>query len=272
MKNENSDLKENLINNGVNDKKLDKYSINVNKNIQNNIKNEQVLSNKICTSKYNIFNCFPKIIWEQFSKSSNLYFLALAILQMIPNISQSGGNPVMLIPLIFVVTVNGVKDLWEDYNRKISDNRENKSKSSVLISNEKIVQNWEDIKPGNIVKISKDEYFPADIVLLYSTNKNGVAYVETKNLDGETNLKYKESIRVTYRNIKNKTSEFEKEIYIKNIYGIINCDMPNNNMYEYEGIYYHDNNNEEIDVNHSNLSLDETKNNMTNYEGRLYIF
>ena len=45
----------------------------------------------------------------------------------------------------------------------------------------------------------KDEYFPSDLLMIYSTNKNGVAYVETKNLDGETNLKYKESVKNTYR-------------------------------------------------------------------------
>ena len=42
-----------------------------------------------------------------------------------------------------------------------------------------------------IVKIHSEEFFPADIVLLRSSEPKGVCYVETKNLDGETNLKHK---------------------------------------------------------------------------------
>ena len=37
------------------------------------------------------------------------------------------------------------------------------------------------------------EYFPCDMILLNSSNPNGVCYVETKNLDGETNLKHKKA-------------------------------------------------------------------------------
>lgn len=50
---------------------------------------------------------------------------------------------------------------------------------------------WAYIRVGQIVKIRRDEYFPADIVLLNSNDPQGICYVETKNLDGETNLKYK---------------------------------------------------------------------------------
>jgi magnesium-transporting ATPase (P-type) len=224
------------------EKDKDIYSINVNTKIQQYITSQDLLSNKICTSKYNFINALPKIVCEQFSKVGNIYFLFLAILQMIPSISQSGGTPTILMPLIFVVVVNGVKDFCEDYKRKQSDNRENKTKC-VLVGNGyescRIV-NWEEIKPGDVVKIYKDEYFPADLVLLYSTNKNGVAYVETKNLDGETNLKYKESVKNSYRLLKQFGSEHERENVIKKTFGIIQCDKPNAHMYEFDGIYYYE--------------------------------
>jgi len=42
-----------------------------------------------------------------------------------------------------------------------------------------------------IVKIRKDELFPADLILLNSSGPKGICYIETKNLDGETNLKHK---------------------------------------------------------------------------------
>jgi magnesium-transporting ATPase (P-type) len=36
-----------------------------------------------------------------------------------------------------------------------------------------------------------EEFLPADMVLLRSSEHKGICYVETKNLDGETNLKHK---------------------------------------------------------------------------------
>jgi P-type E1-E2 ATPase len=52
---------------------------------------------------------------------------------------------------------------------------------------------WKDLKVGTVVKIVKNQYFPADLVLLNSSANKGICYVETKNLDGETNMKHKQS-------------------------------------------------------------------------------
>jgi magnesium-transporting ATPase (P-type) len=215
-----------------------KYTVNVNSRV---ITKKKLNLNRIRTSKYNYFNAIPKILCEQFSKVSNIYFLGLAILQMIPVVSPSGGSPIMLIPLIFVVLVNGIKDFIEDLQRNRSDERENKSKCIHLEKNITNKVHWETLNPGDIVKVKKDEYFPADLVLLYSPNKAGVAYVETKNLDGETNLKYKDSVKMTYNIIKQFENESERDEVIGKTYGNILCDQPNTLMYSFDGVYYYEN-------------------------------
>lgn len=51
---------------------------------------------------------------------------------------------------------------------------------------------WQDIMVGDIIRLKRNDLVPADIVLLHSDGYNGIAYVDTMALDGETNLKAKQ--------------------------------------------------------------------------------
>lgn len=53
---------------------------------------------------------------------------------------------------------------------------------------------WEDLKVGDFVRLRCDEHIPADIVLCATSEPENVAFVETKNLDGETNLKSRNAV------------------------------------------------------------------------------
>ena len=52
---------------------------------------------------------------------------------------------------------------------------------------------WYNLRVGDVLKLERDEAVPADVVLLNSQGLNGVAYIETMALDGETNLKSKQT-------------------------------------------------------------------------------
>ena len=123
-------------------------------------------------------------------------------------ISDSGGTPVMLVPLTFVVLVSMIKDIFEDMKRHQSDNLENNR--SVSVGNPTTGKFeptlWKKLHVGMIVKIYQDEFFPADLILLNSSAPKGMSYIETKNLDGETNLKHKMGNKdlVNYLNGENK--------------------------------------------------------------------
>jgi phospholipid-translocating ATPase len=78
-----------------------------------------------------------------------------------------------------------------------------------------------------VVKVYKNQYFPSILLLLSSSDKDGVCYVETMNLDEETNLKVKRWLEATLG--LNENEEFRK------FKGTICCEDPNPNLYTYVG-------------------------------------
>ena len=202
--------KQNNSNNNNNYKLLENNNNNNNKNNSNESEilnffdykifinqtlNNQEKSNKISTSKYTFYNAIPKILIEQFSKIANIYFLIIAIFQMFKEISNADGKPVILLPLSIVVLINGIKNYYEDWKGKKSDEEENMKNILIYNKNTKTFENkkWCDIKIGDILKIEENNFFPCDCIIISVSEKNGLCFIETKNIDGETNLKHKKA-------------------------------------------------------------------------------
>ena len=92
-------------------------------------------------------------------------------------------------------------------------------------------QIWETVKPGMLLKVNDDEFFPADMIVLQSSDPVGGLFVETKNLDGETNLKTKK----VHKEINKKAVNFVDNDWFK-LQGKVNCEAPNNAIYKFEGV------------------------------------
>ena len=126
--------------------------------------------------------------------------------------------------------MSAVKDIFEDAKRHKSDNQENNSEAEILNLETKKFEKraWRNIKVGNIIRVTNERFFPADIVMLSSSGHKGLAYVETKSLDGETNLKHKvcnqEVLAVTMT-----------ENELSKVKGTIECEPPNEHIYEFKG-------------------------------------
>ena len=218
----------------------EEYKIEINK-YHHKINNKKVkipkkLKNYISTSKYTWYNFIPKILYEQFSKMSNIYFIIIAILQCFPEISNADGKPIILMPLSVVIIVNSIKDFYEDWKRKKSDDEENNRKVEVydLDKEQFVIKKWKDIFVGNILKVKKGEYFPADCVLISSTDrKTHGCFIETKNLDGETNLKMKVSV----------PKFVERCQELNTFQGQLITQLPNEYIYQFSGVFNFDYNN-----------------------------
>lgn len=75
-----------------------------------------------------------------------------------------------------------------------------------------------------------DESFPADLLLINSSTYKGICYIETKNLDGETNLKHKQALKETIVLSKNDFEVSNNFTWFK-----VECENPNEFLYKFQG-------------------------------------
>eukprot|EP00698_Gefionella_okellyi_P023878 TRINITY_DN827_c0_g1_i1.p1 TRINITY_DN827_c0_g1~~TRINITY_DN827_c0_g1_i1.p1 ORF type:complete len:1107 (-),score=195.10 TRINITY_DN827_c0_g1_i1:3170-6490(-) len=148
-------------------------------------------TNRIRSTKYTILTFLPKNMFEQFRRIANFYFLAIVVLELIPGILPGGFTPVTsILPLVFVLSVTAVKEAIEDVWRARSDRKENEAEVKRLCKDGNIeVVRSQDVIVGDILQVDHEEKFVADLLLLTTTSSDGSCFVETSNLDGETNLK-----------------------------------------------------------------------------------
>ncbi|KAI1340495.1 hypothetical protein F5Y15DRAFT_41324 [Xylariaceae sp. FL0016] len=183
------------------------------------------VDNHVSTAKYNVATFLPKFLYEQFSKFANIFFLFTAILQQIPNLSPTN-KYTTIAPLIIVLLISAGKELVEDYRRKQADSALNNSKARVLRGSNFEETKWINVAVGDIVRVESEEPFPADLVLLASSEPEGLCYIETANLDGETNLKIKQGLP--------ETAALVSSAELSRLGGRIRSEQPNSSLYTYE--------------------------------------
>lgn len=186
---------------------------------------QKFVDNHVSTAKYNIFTFIPKFLFEQFSKYANLFFLFTAILQQIPSVSPTN-RYTTIVPLLIVLLVSAIKELVEDYKRIASDKALNSSKTQTLQGSTFRETKWVDVKVGDVIRVESEQPVPADMVLLASSEPEGLCYIETANLDGETNLKIKQAIP--------ETAHLVNPGDLSRLSGRLRSEQPNSSLYTYE--------------------------------------
>ncbi|ORX77479.1 phospholipid-translocating P-type ATPase, partial [Anaeromyces robustus] len=134
------------------------------------------------------------------------------------------------MPLIIVLSVTAIKDAYGDIKRSSDDKKTNKEPYYILRNNEVKQVLCEDIFPGDVIVIRKGDKIPADCLLLSSSNDDGICYVETSDLDGETSLKKKTSL--------SELSCIRDLEGFSKIQGKIQCEPPCDSFSSFEGRIY----------------------------------
>ncbi|KTG05541.1 hypothetical protein cypCar_00017003, partial [Cyprinus carpio] len=182
--------------------------------------------NHVSTAKYGILTFLPRFLYEQIRRAANAFFLFIALMQQIPDVSPTG-RYTTLVPLIFILTVAGIKEIIEDYKRHKADNTVNKKKTTVLRNEAWQTIIWKQVAVGDMVKVTNGQHLPADMVIVSSSEPQAMCYTETSNLDGETNLKIRQGLPLT--------ASFQSLEELMVLSGRLECEGPNRHLYDFTG-------------------------------------
>ncbi|XP_048844715.1 phospholipid-transporting ATPase IF isoform X3 [Brienomyrus brachyistius] len=186
---------------------------------------QKFADNRIISSKYTIWNFVPKNLFEQFRRIANFYFLIIFLVQLMIDTPTS---PVTSgLPLFFVITVTAIKQGYEDWLRHKADNEVNGAPVFVVRSGSLVQTRSKNIRVGDIVRVAKDETFPADLVLLSSERDEGTCHITTASLDGETNLKTHFAVPETA--VSQTVSKLEA------LQAVVECQQPEPDLYRFIG-------------------------------------
>ena len=192
----------------------------------------------------------PKNLWQQFQRVANVYFLLIGMLQLdvfFPGLSPTHWSTT-IAPLAFVLSINAAKEAYDDYFRHRSDAAVNatpcvrilrpknppRGDAETSASRLETVR-WKDLRVGDIALVRNNQELPADVVCVQSSDRAGVGFVETANLDGETNLKAKRACAIPGV-ASGRGSDPDADILEKALEGaVIQCEAPNNQLYKFEG-------------------------------------
>ncbi len=172
---------------------------------------------------------------RRFRRTANIYFLVISMLMLIgtyfPTIFNSPLSPFTTLgPLVVVLAITMVKEVLEDAKRHRSDRDVNNRPATLLKAGGVLDDStaWKDLAVGNIVLIRDRGEIPADMIVLQTSEPGGQAYVETSNIDGETDLKLRYAVRQI-------AQAFPTREDLSRISGKFECDHPNDDLLKFVG-------------------------------------
>jgi len=191
-------------------------------------KNAHYGNNRIRNTKYTIWNFLIKNLVEQFSRFMNVYFLLIACLQLDRLLTPV--DPVTTwVPLALIFGLSAAKEAIDDYWRYKADKQANERLYWVLRDQTRHRLQSQDIMVGDIIYLEDNDEAPCDMVILKTSDETGTCYVQTANLDGETDLKLRQALPET---------QSLSEKAISKLQGTIECAPPNGDFYKMDGRLY----------------------------------
>lgn len=136
--------------------------------------------NAVTNTKYKWYTFVPLVLYNQFKFFFNLFFLLVALSQIIESL-RVGFLISYVAPLSFVLAVTMIKEFYDDYKRRQRDLELNQSIYEKIDMNKGMIMDCraDSIKVGDLVKVKSNERAPADMILLFTTEKSKSVFIRT---------------------------------------------------------------------------------------------
>ena len=192
------------------------------------------VDNYVSTTKYTVLAFLPIALYEQYRRVANQYFTVVAVLSATPISPVQAFSTIT--PLVFVLGVSLLKEALEDRARYRQDVEQNSRECRVAHGGKWVSKGWREVLPGDVLLVHKDEPFPCDMVMLASSGEEQDCYVETMNLDGETNLKPKKAVEVPEGVLDSAGKDARAAAATTAMRGTrLECETPNASLYTFRG-------------------------------------
>lgn len=177
---------------------------------------------------------------------NSLISLGVGILQIIPQITTTNGNPTQYQPLAFIILVSALRAAKEDWDKHKADAKRNGHRYSVrslcvlcFLAHLRCVQVLQasgkfeptrsgDIRVGQIVKVLQNEMIPADMVLLGTSHAKGHCFIDKANLNGETRLE-------VYNSLMETRAQARRDEDLAQISFVCGAEAPNKHLETFRG-------------------------------------
>ncbi|KAJ3238859.1 putative aminophospholipid-translocase [Chytriomyces hyalinus] len=159
--------------------------------------------NVVRNQKYTMLSFVPVVLYHQFKFFFNLYFLLVALSQLIPAL-KIGLLFSYVAPLVFVLTVTMAKEASDDYARMQRDTQANSEMYTRYLPRALHESELENVpsaqlRVGDLLVLRKDQRVPADCILIRTSEEGGACFIRTDQLDGETDWKMRIAVPLTQR-------------------------------------------------------------------------
>mmetsp|Transcript_11491 Transcript_11491/g.18844 ORF Transcript_11491/g.18844 Transcript_11491/m.18844 type:complete len:1109 (-) Transcript_11491:1128-4454(-) len=223
----------------------------VQQNVHVNSAPKPKAANMISTVKYTWYTWLPKSLWDQFRRIANAYFLLISILMLVGTYATYLYETPLdaestVVTLIVVLLITSFKELFEDLERGKSDKFENTRMVKVITfdSTGNTIETEKESKmvnPGEIIKLEGTKPSPVDMLLILTSmyDDGNKCYIETANIDGETNLKVREAPPALLDVFKEKIASGKATPDM--FQGTLSFEPPNKNIHNFVGTFDLDN-------------------------------
>lgn len=208
--------------------------------------------NKLHLSKYYWPVIIPHILFEQFYRVSNIWFLITSIFQIAIEVESPVGRYTTVAPLLFMLIIAIIKSVYADYKLKKQDNLINSKKYLYWNGQSFVSKPCEDIIVGDLVLVQDGEMIPADMIMINFDKNKKNAFIDMSSLSGCSSLKEVKVIEKNNKIMNLNTEELKVNTKFKGTFMITE---PSSDYNHFDGKVVIQGNPGSVEIGISNLAF-----------------